>query len=239
MVGDAAATAPFALLCVVERLGATTIPLIMPSESTAVVRVEAVLRAPESLGDLTGAEITVQLITPAKPRERLVLMADGWMYGESIAVREVARAQPDATEGIRAQFVREREEAPVRHLGERARGAEVVVLGVVGELRPISRSGEWVPSSEHDPDWWVAVIAVEHVAKGGRPPNDQVEAVYANSMDVQWAAAPKPAPRQDGVFLLRRAERSELPSDALVLLDPADVQPREHYDEIRRLLEGD
>ena len=238
-IGGRAAMAPFALLGAIVRRDAATMPIITPSATTAVMRVEAILRAPDSLGDLTGAEVTVELDGSAKVGQRLVLLADGWMYGESVAVREVARADPNTAEEIRARLVREQEELPVRHLSERLRDADMVVLGVVRELRPVERPDQWVPPSEHDPDWWVAVIAVEDVAKGRRPRSGRLEAVFANSRDVQWfSTGPKPDPGQDGVFLLRREQRFGAPKGALAVLDAADVQPRDHYGEIRRTLLG-
>jgi len=233
-----APNAPFALVCAIDRLGAATIPLVAPSENTAVARVEAVVRAPEELGDLTGAEITVHLGSRADAGQRLLLFAEAAMYGASIAVREVGRADPDAADEARERLMREEEGRPVRNLRERARGADVVVRGVVGELRPVVKRGEWVPTSEHDPDWWIAVIVVRDIAKGRRPRGGRVEAVFANSRDVQWIQAPKPAPGQEAVFLLRRERRFTAPKGALVLLDPDDVQPPDHYDDIRRLVQG-
>ena len=235
-VGQRGLGAPFALLGVIDRVGAATMSIITPSERTAVLRVEQVLRSPEPLGDLTGAELTVDLSSLVEPGERLVLFADGWMYGESVAVREVARADPSGADDIRQQLERAQEEEPVRHLSERVRGADVVVLGVVRELKPLRRSGEWIPTSEHDPDWWIAVIAAKDVAKGRRPRGGRIEALFANSRDVQWFSAPKPDPGQEGVFLLRRERRFDAPRQALALLDQDDIQPWDHYDAIRGML---
>jgi hypothetical protein len=230
--------APFALLGAIDRVGDATMPIITPGERTAVFRVESVLWAPAALPDLTGAEVTVELRTLTKAGERMLLLADGWMYGESVAVREAGRRDPGRVDNLRDRHVREQEEAPVLHLSERVRGADAIVVGAVRELRPIKRPDEWVPTSEHDADWWVATIAVEGVVKGRKPRGGRLEAIFANSRDVQWATAPKPDPGQQGVFLLRRETRWGAPKGALALLDPADVQPREHLDDIRRLSEG-
>lgn len=231
-------TAPFALLGVIDRVGDATMPIITPGELTAVFRVDMVLRAPADLPDLTGAEVTVELRTLAQAGEQMVLLADGWMYGESVAVRERGRREPGAAFDLRDRLLREVEVAPVRHLSERVRAADAIVVGAVRELRPVERSDEWVPTSEHDADWWVATIAVEEVVRGDKPRGGRFEVIFANSRDVHWATAPKPEPGQHGVFLLWREKRWGAPKGALVLLDPADVQPREHLDDIRRLSEG-
>lgn len=230
-------SAPFALLGVIDRVGDAAMAIITPGERTAVFRVESVLRAPAALPDLTGAEVTVELRTLTKVGERMVLLADGWMYGESVAVREVARRAAGSADAQSKRLAGEQEEAPVLHLSERVRGADAIVVGAVRELKPIARPDEWVPTSEHDADWWVATIAVEEVVRGRKPRGGNFEVIFANSRDVHWITAPKPDPGQRGVFLLRRETRWGAPKGALALLDPADVQPREHLDDIRRLSE--
>jgi hypothetical protein len=237
-VGSQPESAPFALLGVVDRVRDATMAIITPGERTAVFSVESVLRAPEALPDLTGTEVTVELLEAAKPGQRMVLLADGWMYGESVAVRERGRGDAKNADALLKRLAQEQEEAPLLHLSERVRGADAIVVGVVRELKPIGRADNWVPTSEHDADWWVATIALEEVVKGRKPRSGVFEVVFANSRDVHWATAPKPDPGQTGVFLLRLESRWGAPKGALALLDPADVQPREHLDDIRRLSEG-
>ena len=58
-----------------------------------VARVDRVLRAPDVLGELSGSELTVEPADAAS-RQRFVVFADGAMYGETIAVREIGRVDP-------------------------------------------------------------------------------------------------------------------------------------------------
>jgi len=235
-VNDRAMQAPFVLLCAIDRVGAATIPIIDPSETTAVARIDKVLRAPAVLGDLSGAQVTVELADAAREGERFVVFADGAMYGETIAVREIGRVDPEMSDDLAERLDRERDERPERHLRERARAADVVVRGTVRELRPVARGKDWTPTSEHDPEWWIAVIAVRDVGKGRVSKQKRIDAVYANSSDVQWFDSPKPRPGQDGVFLLHRVRRKDTPRGALVLMDPADLQPGEHFEDVRRMV---
>ena len=235
-VSDRVVQAPFVLLCAIDRIGAATIPIIAPIETTAIVRVDKVLRSPDVLGDLTGAEVTVELSETAREGERFVVFADGAMYGETIAVREIGRVDPEMSDELAELLDRERDERPVRQLRERVRAADVVVRGTVRELRPVARGKDWIPTSEHDPEWWIAQIAVRDVGKGRISKQKRVEAVFANSRDVQWFDSPKPEPGQDGVFILHRVHRKDTPRGALVLLDPADLQPPEHFEDVRRMV---
>lgn len=230
--------APFVLLCSVDRVGASAIPILTPSDSTAIARVERAIRSPDALGDLDGRDVTVEFAETVHEGERFVLFAEGAMYGETIAVRELRRMGSDAATDLAMRLNREDDEVRVRHLADRARRAAVVVRGTVRELRAVARGKDWIPTSEHDPDWWIAVIDVRDVGKGRIGKQGRVQAVFANSRDVQWYDSPKPAPGQHGVFLLHRARRKDTPRGALVLLDPADVQPPEHFEDVRRVVEG-
>ena len=53
--------APFVPVGSIDRIGASTIPVLVPTERTATVKVEEVLRAPETLGELTGTTVTALL----------------------------------------------------------------------------------------------------------------------------------------------------------------------------------
>lgn len=90
----------FAFQGTVTKVNAATLPQIRPTARTIVVKVDDVLHAPPSiLGDYKGKEITVQLDQPDALRagEQFVFFTTSWMYGSSIAVREVGRMKPDIT----------------------------------------------------------------------------------------------------------------------------------------------
>src|SRR5690242_4863229 len=82
----------------VQKVGAANLSIVQADPSTAVVRVDEMLKAASSLGDFTGREITVQLAKPkdATPGEQAVFFTNGWLYGETLAVVEVGRLHGDA-----------------------------------------------------------------------------------------------------------------------------------------------
>jgi hypothetical protein len=71
---DLAQQSQFAFQGTVQRLHATTMSDLPATDRTVVVRVDQVIHAPESLGDWTGKEITVQLGRVRRMEEAL---ADG------------------------------------------------------------------------------------------------------------------------------------------------------------------
>src|SRR5437870_3694243 len=75
----------------VQRVGASTMAAVPASNRTLVVRVDRVLQAPAGMSGLEGQEITVQLQSrnTLKAQDRAVFYTVGWLYGESLAVREV------------------------------------------------------------------------------------------------------------------------------------------------------
>ena len=99
-VSDRVMQAPFVLLCAIDRVGAATIPIIDPGERTVVARVDRVLRAPDVLGELSGSELTVEPADAASEVQRFVVFADGAMYGETIAVREIGRVDPEMSDDL-------------------------------------------------------------------------------------------------------------------------------------------
>ena len=100
----------------------------------AVVRVEDVFSAPKMLGNLTGKEITVQLSAPhtARLRNKLIFFAQGWLYGESIAVLEVGHIQvtKDNT-SLRLQVTNEIHKLSDSQILQRLIHSEIIVVGKV------------------------------------------------------------------------------------------------------------
>jgi hypothetical protein len=81
------------------------------------------------------------------------------------------------------------------------------------------------PPQEHDPLWWVATLSTDVVAKGDIAPGDDVEVLYANSLDVKVRARPKPKAGQGGLWLLHRTADPTLAQQApYQLVDPLDLQ---------------
>jgi hypothetical protein len=205
---------------------------------SVMLRVEETLRAPPALAGLAGQQLEVQT-QESQPEMsgRLVLLADGLSYGERVVVRELGRLPVEALEGARMAADQAERDAATERLRERAAGADVVVVAEAEQLRrhaPEKRRER--PPSEHDPDWWVAQLAVADVL-AGRPRlrEGMLELAFPNSMDVMWAAAPKPQSGQVAVWLLRRGEVKGLPRAFYTALDPEDVRPLEERELVAEL----
>jgi len=203
---------------------------------TVVVQVDAVLHAPASLRNLVGSQVTVQLA----PRSKLMAVGesasfftDPVVFGDTLVVREIGRLPAEAMAGrlmaaaatgaMALGDVQQRiaDEELVTH----ARAAAAVVSGRVSSL---SQAGD-TTLLEHDPDWWVAVIEVNHVALGSVR-RGSLKVLYANSQDVRWRLHPKPRAGQEATWILHQADAKISRAARYVLADAADVQPTQFID---------
>lgn len=231
---------PFIFQGTVRRTGAANVDGVPPSPANAVVRVDRVLAVPQSLGDFTGREITVALQQAGSPKngERAIFFTAGWIYGRTLAVREVshlAGANEDA-ERIGRQVAEAQRANQEQDLAALLARAEIVVLGTIVRIEPLTREETRQPLTEHDPELARAFVRVQTVLKGNVPRDGIVSFLFARSRDVMWERSPKPKEGQTAIWILARDEKPGLKLDALTLFDPRDVQPPAALDLIRRLL---
>jgi len=244
-LANAAADAPFVFVGTVEQPGASSVAGAPADEHTGIVRVEHVVRAPEVVGLVPGAMVTVRSEdSPPQAGERALYLADSWIYGDGIAVNERARqpiagsgAEPgaEAPQPAEAQL----EELAQAPLKARAEKADLIVQGRVVGLEPVVGAApgkEAEITSEHDPEWWYAEIAVDDVLKGRA--GDTVRLAFPSSTDVAWHGWPRPTAGQTGVFLLHQPERSDV-KNAYVAPHSLDTQPHGTADNVRALAGGD
>lgn len=216
----------------VQKVRATNLEAVEANGNTAVVRVDEVLKAPPTLDDFTGREVTVWLAEPdsASPGEQMVLFTRGWFYGETLGVVEVGRAARDTVSRTAVA------EADRRHmeqrLKERLDRSELVVAGRVLETRPAGKVGE-ERVTEHDPQWREAVIRIDSLLKG-RHEAGTVVILYPGTLDVMWADSPKPRVGQERVWLLHKDQVEGL--EIYTALKPEDVLPRTEVETVRRLV---
>lgn len=229
---------PFIFTGQVRKRRAATLSLVDVSEFDAVVTVERVLRRPEGVVDFSGMDITLRgnsAVELADGRTAL-FAADGWLYGESLALIEVVRMGGSASNAEKRIKAAEAEAARGA-IRDRLRRADLVVAGTVEKTNPIG-DRELPPTSEHDPQWWEAWLEVDSVEKGKKPARLRV--LYPTSTDEFWYDSPKFKPGDDGVFLLQRDQKERGPTQYRVrgytALHPLDVYPRERLDELRKLL---
>lgn len=219
----------------VEHAKATTVPDLPVDARTVVVRVGEVLHAPAEVGLEPGARVTVQLaegLPTMAAGERAAFFANGLAYGEGLAVEEVGRsstaqaAAPTArlaglqsgVTPVRAALAELADDEVVEH----AREADAVIRAQVVALNMVPPTG---PPHEHDPQYWIATLHADVVAKGDVAAGDDVQVLYANSLDVSVRRRPKPKAGQGGLWLLHRTSDPQLAALApFELLHPLDLQ---------------
>ena len=221
----------------VTQAGAATMPQVAAGDSTAVVRVEEVYHAAGTMPHVTGKEITLTLLPPLPAAGReYVFFTNVWLYGTSLAAREVGRIPSSDRGGEREQVRAAFERKAARALQDRVQRADLVVLGRVADTRPAPRDPRW-PESEHDPQWWLATVAVEATAKGQEA--TEVSVVFAASADELWYDAPKFKAGQEGVWILQKDSKEKVPAAYAIAgytaLDRLDFQPREAWERVASL----
>ncbi len=219
----------------VLRPGTSNVRLVGKSEGTAVVRVEEVLHGTPATRDLAGRDVTVA-VKEAKGLEAgksYFFFTARLLFGENVAAQEVGRIEvSEAAEELRGHIKSMSKEAADSPLKERLRGAKAVVVGTTTALaKAKTRPRKW---SEHDPDWWIAKVAISSALKGEA--KGEVEVLFANSTDIAWYKAPKFRPGTAGIVLLRKERVEDVEGDYFVAIHPLDLLPTPMLSEVRRLL---
>jgi hypothetical protein len=244
-VDDLSRQSTFTFVGMVKELNAATMAEEVPvTESTAVVHVQAVLQAPPMLANRAGTDITVQLSDAEQVQEgqQATFFTTGWIYGEDIAVQEVGHVEGRVDDERAAELAAlspGTSENRRHRLQQRLADAEVVILGMVSEIKFPEGYDTQGLVSEHAPLWREATIQIQTVYKGDLP-TDQVtiKAIFSASRDVRWHRTPILDVGQKGVFVLNKQEIPELQREEYAALDPLDYQPPEQRDLIQTLLQG-
>lgn len=219
----------------IAKLGASNLAELPATDNSVVVEVEEVYQAPEVLRFLAGKSITV-LVKDAQALQsgqKVLFLAKGWLYGQSVAVVEVGRElgevdPADLKQHLGANVQAASDEA----LRERIAAATVIVGGKVLDIKPIDPDPLTI--SEHSPLWAEATVRVTSVEKGAAP-GGQAVVLYPQSMDIMWYRSPKFHPDQEGVWILSKQSIDELGRSALTALDPLDFHPIGALSRIRSL----
>jgi hypothetical protein len=211
------------------------------AQETKTAHIEAILRSTEVLRGLLGTAVTVvgDRAESMDDEGSFLFFTNCIVLADHVVVREVGR--------IRASGEAEREvaevlnEAAERPLRKRVLTAELVVAG---HVTTSSRADpKAIQKSEHDPDWWIARVAVESVIKGGGKTVKTVEVLFANSKDIAWHKSPKLHEGLRGIFLLHAVTKADRPPkvDRVVYqaTDPVDFLPTERLPEVTRVLSSD
>lgn len=264
-----ASQANFIFQGTVQKLKAAAMKNVPVDDRTAVVRVDQVVEAPKALTGYDGQNITVRLAgrQKVKPGQQLLFHAQGWIFGDGIAVQALDQEAIKPMHTALLSGVGD----PVEHkqrreLRQRFDSADVVVSGVVSSVHLPADAHEMQgrrgllaagaePSrvgriSEHDPRWREAVIDIDEVHKGAHT-KKQIVVRFPASKDVRWYRAPKFHPGHQGVFMLHKSktETAAAGGAALAIADdtapevftalhPHDYQPFDQPDGIKALIEA-
>jgi hypothetical protein len=244
-VDDLSRQSTFTFVGTVKELNAATMAEEVPvTQSTAVVTVDEVLQAPPMLANRAGTDITVLLSDPEQVQEgqQATFFTTGWVYGEDIAVQEVGHVERRVDDERAAELAALSPGTPenrTHRLQQRLADADVVVLGMVSEIKFPEGYDTHGPVSEHAPRLREATIQIQEVYKGDLPADQEsIKAVFFASMDVRWYRTPILDVGQKGIFVLDKREISELQREEYAALDPLDYQPSEQRDLIQRLVQS-
>lgn len=196
------------------------------------VSVDQVIKAPPGLrGNLKGT-VSVQM-PQAAPPGRYVFFADPVSVGTNITLKERGRVEASMLEQVVAAVT----DGYVERLRPRLEAAFLVALGVVGEVRHLTKPAERrgrVP-------WAYAPFEIERALKGRK--TKHVGLVGPNPASKRLPRAPALRAGTRAIFILQRP-----PEEALELLreeskqgvgfaaDTFDIQPPERLDLIERTL---
>jgi hypothetical protein len=220
----------------VVKLGASNVKQVPQSDKTAVVRVDEVFRSTEATRELRGQEVTAVLNRASgdEAGKSFVFFSNGFVFGDSVAVRVVERRAPSAqAERLLARIPQFERDAAETALAERLNSAEAVVVGRVTSLRALDRGERF--RSEHDPDWWVATVEVQSQIRG-RKPQRSVEVLFANSRDRAWYDSPKFHAGEGAIVALRKEKVKGVRGEFYVATHPHDLIALDRMEELRQVL---
>ncbi len=235
----------------VEETEATTMAGLDATDSTAVVRVDELVRAPSMFDGLVGQRITVLLRAPGSVAvgEQATFFVNAAVFGESVAVEEVDHTSVTAAAELTPQVTDVMDRLRDDDVRARIESADVVVTARVAQVRAVPEQLAAVPGmpgpvSEHDPKWTEAVLDVESVLKGTAPPAPVV-VMFPASIDVMWVNAPKFHAGQEATLILHtdQVPAPQVPAtvaatfpSVYTALEPGDVLPKEQSERLRSLI---
>lgn len=232
-ISDLVQLSTFIFVGTVLERGASSVPLVAANEKLITVRLDRSLRTDPVLGDLQGKTITVAVDSAEQftAYQEVVFLANSWVHGRGIAVREVAHLDAGQADRVAAAVA----EMPQRHLLDRLQDADVVVDAQITRIAPPAFTFD-----QHDGLWAAAHLRVNAALKGSGPP--AATFYFATAEWPPWDRTARFHEGQKGIFLLHTPppgavkDGGTLPTGNLVAVDAADFQDESQANRIKQLL---
>ena len=234
--------APFILQCTVRKANASNLNTVKPDETTAILKVDEVFRAPAILGDLKGKLITAKLSKGSvKENQQFVLMARQWQYSSTIAIVETERLTSKIQrDDFRLQIINSHLDFLDMQLQNRISSADVIVSGKVTNVEKV-KSKEFHKLEDKAEDWFEAKIFVTSLEKGKLGKIPEISVRFPGVESEKKYAIPKFKIDQEGVWLLHRTtttnnKKGEKKETFFMAPDPLDFHLLNQLSRIRALL---
>lgn len=194
----------FVFVGTIEKRGQVTVLTVTPSEHTAVVRVGQVLKSPNFFKKYSGKTVTVLLkdLSGAQEGKEMLFMANGWIAGKGLALREEGRLEKYEIDDVRKMIMAAENRKFTDRVSRAYREADVALLGRVNAITDMAAQSKHITLSEHDPKWQEATVVVNELFKG-KPGIKTVKVLFPGSMDVAWYQVPKYKVGQSGIWMLK------------------------------------
>jgi hypothetical protein len=205
------------------------------TESTVIIKVEDVMKAPPGLRGLAGMEVTVQLLHPLAPGQ-YVFFADPIAIGDSIAVKELAHLEGRAKG--QAEGAIERGYSAL--ISRRAEQAFIVALGRIGPVTPLLTPAE----RRNRVPWAAAPFEIERLLKGSKKTR-RLTLLGPVPGTKRLPRTPALRPDLSAILFLQRppGEALEFLSEedrhtAAHIADTSDIQSPDRVETITQILKG-
>ena len=193
------------------------------TKNTLIVEILHIIKAPAMFSSLTGQQVTVRFkkLPALKAGAVITVFANGWIFGESIAVDAVSYSEETDKVKMAASLNSAITDIADADLKERIDSAELAVVGKVTKIEkaPVPAAPLMLTAtkatgrtkvlttniSEHDPNWHQATIKVDETVKGQKD-NKSVKVLFPKTDDVRWYKVAKFEVGQQGVWLLQKGK---------------------------------
>lgn len=222
----------------VQKINASNVKMLPASQRTAIVKVDRVLKAPNTMDNFTGRQITVELArgSSVKAGQQAIFLTNASLFGENLAVREVSHQAVQVEARLKETLATDAVRQTDSSLADRLRRASLVIVGRVQDVRALEQAGRG-PRSEHDPLWWQARVEIRETDKG-QAAEPVITVLFPSSTDEAWYNSHKFKPGEEGIFLLQTQPAEAYGLRGFTALHPLDFQPTGERDRIRRLLQS-